>query len=400
MDVYVELLQAPSPASGPLEMVERKGVGHPDTICDAVAESVSAGLSRFYVERFGAVLHHNVDKALLCGGSARPAFGGGDVLAPIEIHIAGRATFEYAGVKIPVEDISIESCNSWLRDHVPALANPSYCRVVPHIRPTSSDLSDLFRRTSPLRQVLANDTSFGVGFAPLDALEATVLAVERTLAVAGTRRIGPAVGADTKVMGLRRDRNIELTVACALVGRHLANVDAYLATREQIRSLAFEAARQTTDAPLTVCVNAADGASAESLYLTVTGLSAESGDDGQVGRGNRVNGLITPYRPMSLEAAAGKNPVTHVGKLYNVMAHRTAGAVVSQVAGIDEAYCYLLSRIGHPISEPVVFDIRVRVADGRLPKPLTRQIVEVSRDTFADVNSIWRESVAGTLQLW
>jgi S-adenosylmethionine synthetase len=50
------------------------------------------------------------------------------------------------------------------------------------------------------------------------------------------------------------------------------------------------------------------------VYLTVTGTSAEAGDDGEVGRGNRVNDLITPYRPISLEAAAGKNPVTHVGQ--------------------------------------------------------------------------------------
>ena len=72
--------------------VERKGLGHPDTICDAVSEAASLALSRAYLERCGRVLHHNVDKVLLRGGTARPAFGGGEVLEAIEIYIAGRAT--------------------------------------------------------------------------------------------------------------------------------------------------------------------------------------------------------------------------------------------------------------------------------------------------------------------
>jgi len=88
----------------------------------------------------------------------------------------------------------------------------------------------------------------------------------------------------------------------------------------------------------------ADGDTPESIYLTVTGTSAEAGDDGEVGRGNRANGLITPYRPMSLEATAGKNPVTHVGKIYNVLAQRIAAGIVRETAGVEEAYCSLLSR--------------------------------------------------------
>jgi S-adenosylmethionine synthetase len=78
-------------ADAGVEVVERKGLGHPDTICDALAETFSRNLCREYRRRFGEILHHNVDKALLCGGRAAPAFGGGSVLAPITIHLAGRA---------------------------------------------------------------------------------------------------------------------------------------------------------------------------------------------------------------------------------------------------------------------------------------------------------------------
>ena len=70
------------PASHPVEIVERKGIGHPDTICDALAEELSRTYSQYCLERFGLVLHHNVDKALLCGGRSAPRFGGGKVTAP------------------------------------------------------------------------------------------------------------------------------------------------------------------------------------------------------------------------------------------------------------------------------------------------------------------------------
>jgi S-adenosylmethionine synthetase len=147
-------------------------------------------------------------------------------------------------------------------------------------------------------------------------------------------------------------------------------------------------------------VNAADGDTPESVYLTVTGLSAEAGDDGQVGRGNRVNGLITPYRPMSLEAAAGKNPVAHVGKLYNVMANRVAHAVVMEVPEVDEAYCYLLSRIGHPIADPPLFELKVRPKEQMRLDALAPRIRDVAHSTFARIDSLWREAASGTLQLW
>ena len=100
MNVNVTALKGPSPASLPLEIVERKGLAHPDSLCDALAENLSVALSRYYIERFGIILHHNVDKALLCGGAARAAFGGGEVMEPIDIYLAGRATGEFKGIEV------------------------------------------------------------------------------------------------------------------------------------------------------------------------------------------------------------------------------------------------------------------------------------------------------------
>lgn len=400
MNIQVTRLAFLSAPALPLEIVERKGIGHPDTICDALAETFSRGLSRFYLERFGAILHHNVDKALLCGGLARPAFGGGEVVEPIEIHLAGRATREFRGVAIPVEDIAIEGSRRWISANLSHLDPHVHVRIVPHIRPTSPDLAALFARGRGSGSSLANDTSFGVGFAPLDTLESVVLGVARHLNAPQTKSAHPEIGEDVKVMGARYGREIDLTVACALVGRQVANLADYCEKRKQIRTIAFEAARTVTDTPLRVAVNAADGDTPDSVYLTVTGLSAESGDDGQVGRGNRANGLITPYRPMSLEATAGKNPVTHVGKLYNVMATRVACAVVSAVPEVEEAHCYLLSRIGQPIEEPSVFEVKVRLKEPMPLEALDTQIQDVAHAAFVKIDSVWREAIDGSLQLW
>ena len=392
----ISLLEGPSPASLPLEIVERKGLGHPDTICDALTENLSRALSRFYLERCGAILHHNVDKALLCGGAARPVFGGGEVLAPIDIYLAGRATAEFEGVTIPVEELAVEESRRWMRANLRHLDPERHVRIHPRIRPTSPDLAALFLRRREAGAPLANDTSLAVGYAPLDELESAVLAVERRLNAPEVKSAHPEIGEDIKVMGTRSGRELSLTVACALVGRHVASLEDYRAKKARLRALAAAAAGGRA----AVEVNTADGDTADSVYLTVTGLSAEAGDDGQVGRGNRVNGLITPYRPMSLEAAAGKNPVTHVGKLYNLLANRVAHALVAEVGGVREAYCYLVSRIGRPITEPQVMDLKLRLDDPDALPALAPRVAEIARAGLEGVATLWRELIEGPQRVW
>jgi S-adenosylmethionine synthetase len=357
MDLVVRTGSRGSPGTLPLEVVERKGLGHPDTICDAIAEHVCVRLCRLYQERFGAILHHNVDKALLRGGSARPAFGGGEVLEPIELYVAGRATEEFRGERIAVQEVAVEACRDWLGRHMPQLVGERGVKVIPLLRPGSSDLARLFARGTATP--LANDTSCGAGFAPLSDLERVVLEVERTLNLDETKRRHPEIGHDVKVMGVRRGSRIRLTVGCAFVGRFVADIDDYVSKRETVARLVLEAARKVTSLEVQAAVNVADDLDHGDIFLTVTGTSAEAGDDGEVGRGNRTNGLITPYRPMTIEAAAGKNPVSHVGKLFNLAAGRIAAAIVARMAGARDASCVLVSEIGRPIDDPALADVEL-----------------------------------------
>jgi len=394
-------LQDSLPAwSQPVEMVERKGKGHPDTICDALADHLSNILSQYYLQRFGFILHHNVDKALLCGGVSHAVFSGGEVLRPIEIYLAGRATEQFQGVSLPIRELAIDAARQWLDRNLHALDFERHVRLHCRIRPGSRDLADLYMRGRTTAASLANDTSTGVGYAPLDVLETVVLDVERHLNSATVKETHPAIGEDVKVMGVRRGDRIALTIACAMVSRHLRNLADYQASKVLVAQLARQAAARASSAPVDVTVNGADGETTDGLYLTVTGTSAESGDDGEVGRGNRSNGLITPYRPMTMEAVAGKNPTTHVGKLYNVGAGRIARQIVAQIGEVQEAYCWLTSQIGRKIEDPTDIHIQLRLHDGAALRDVESRVGELVRNNLAALPDLWRELITGSQTPW
>lgn len=375
----------------PVEVVERKGVGHPDTLCDAVADAFERRLARWYLDHGGRVLHHNVDKALLRGGASRPAWGGGEVTAPIELYLCGRVTPEAGGEAVPVEALAEEAVEEWIVGHVRRLDPARHVRVRSLVRAGSQELSELHdvRRR-------ANDTSCGVGYAPRSPLEAAVHRVEAALTAPACTREHPWLGEDVKVMGVRVAGAAELTVSAALVDRHLPDLHAYLDATQLVARLAREAAGIELAG---VAVNAADlpgsGPEPSGIFLTVTGTSAEAGDDGQVGRGNRVGGLIAPYRPTTLEATAGKNPTTHVGKLYNVLATRIAERLVAELRGVTAAEVVLVSRIGAPVEDPWLADVALR---GEVP-PRAAVDVVVRRE-LARLDALTDDLVEGRVELY
>jgi S-adenosylmethionine synthetase len=366
-----------------MEFVERKGIGHPDSICDGVAEAVSRRLSRYYRDEFGEILHHNTDKVQLVAGSTAPAFGGGDIVDPIYVLIGGRATREYRGREVPVDTLATDAAREYVEDHVPHLPSEGI-EFESRIGETSPGLKSLFDDDGTVQ---ANDTSVGVGYAPLSETDHIVRELEPEV----SQRI-PAVGEDVKVMAWRTNDDLHVTVAAAVVSRYVADVDEYLEVTARIEELAEAFVTDRTDRTVHVAVNAADDPGTGAVYLTETGLSAEMGDDGNVGRGNRVNGLITSHRPMSLEAAAGKNPVSHVGKLYNLVATNAAERIEAE-RDAEFARVSLLSRIGAPVTEPRAVDVETttRNDDG------VRRIV---REELEAIESLTDDLVAGDVPVF
>ncbi len=348
------------------------------------------------MERFGRIYHHNVDKALLIGGSARPEFGGGELTSPIEIYMVGRVTDKVKNEKVPVDEIFYESAKKWIRDNFRHLDPDKHMVLNLIVKPGSQDLVELFERS--YENPLANDTSFGVGFAPMTTTERLVYSLEKYLN-GPFRQKHPFVGEDIKIMGVRSGRKINITIAMATVGKEINTLEDYREAKNLVRQEALDFATSETPWEVWVDVNAADSIEKGSVYVTVTGTSAESGDDGQVGRGNRANGLITPYRPMSLEAAAGKNPVSHVGKTYNVLAREIADEVVRRIDEVTEAYVFIVSQIGKPVTEPQLLDVHVRT---RMPLTagIRERAAEIAERKLQDAPVVWRRVMEGRVELF
>ncbi len=81
-NITVEKINQTKTSAREVEIVERKGIGHPDSVADGIAEAVSRALSKYYIEHYGRILHHNTDQVEVVGGQAAPKFGGGMVLEP------------------------------------------------------------------------------------------------------------------------------------------------------------------------------------------------------------------------------------------------------------------------------------------------------------------------------
>jgi len=386
MDLVIRRRDSASPGAQEVEVVERKGLGHPDTVCDAVAEQICVRLCRHYQERFGRILHHNVDKVLLVGGQSAASFGGGTVIEPIEIYLAGRVTREFRGSPIPADEIAVDACREWLKAHLRNLDVDRSVRIFPRLRPGSVELADVFARGGDLPR--ANDTACGVGFSPLTELERVVLEVERTLNDEETKRTHPEIGEDIKVMATRHGKTVDLTVGCAFVSRFVDDEHDYLRKKEIAGALVVDAARRAAALDVRAIINPADDVAKGKVFLTVTGTSAEAGDDGEAGRGNRSSGLITPYRPMTIESVAGKNPVSHVGKLYNLAARRIATSITDHVPDVPGVECVLVSEIGRVISDPRFVDVRLGIDRDDAGENVTKQVSDIVRfelDHLADL---------------
>lgn len=353
-NIAVELSSSLPAEQQQTELVERKGIAHPDTMCDSIMEAVCVALCKEYSDRFGHILHHNIDKGMLVAGKTLPQPGGGKVIEPMKIIFGDRATYTHNGTFVPIGEIAEAAAKKWLRSNM-RFVDPEVNIIYQNeIKPGSPELTDTFARSV----IGANDTSVGIGHAPPTETERLVLAAEQYLNSNTFKYAYPETGKDIKIMAFRKNRDLTLTVAIAFVDRYIQNEKMYFEKKQIIQDnlTEFIRCKQQSIENVIVQVNTLDDPERgeSGMYLTVLGTSAESGDGGQVGRGNRVNGLITFNRPQSLEAAAGKNPVNHVGKIYNVLSHEMARRIHKEVDGIMEVTVYLCSQIGKPLDEPLI----------------------------------------------
>jgi S-adenosylmethionine synthetase len=370
--IHVQELTGFTPDEMDVEIVERKGLGHPDTICDQVMEQISQALCRAYVANFKSILHHNIDKGLLIAGQVERRFGGGRVTEPMRLVIGDRAT---PVKEFDVADIAVEAAKRWFRERLPGIDTERDVKYQVELKAGSDELTDIFRQSKAV--AVANDTSAAVGYAPLTETERLVLAAERFLNSAEFKTKFPDTGTDVKVMGVRRGAKLALTVAMPLLDRYVHGEQDYFRRKEEAREalLAYLKPRLEKSKAIVIHLNALDRRQAglRGMYLSVLGTSAEDADSGQVGRGNQVNGIIALNRPRGSEAAAGKNPVSHVGKIYSVLTYLLAEQIYGEVPGLRQVMVWLCGRIGDPVDQPqiaavqIALDRHTMLADVRAP---------------------------------
>lgn len=265
-----------------------------------------------------------------------------------------------------VADLSVETAKGWFRKNLPQIDPERHLKYQVELKGGSEELTHIF--SEPKAILSANDTSAAVGYAPLTETERMVLEAERFLNGLEFKTKYPESGTDIKIMGIRRGEQLSLTVAMPLLDKYVADEHDYFRRKEEMGGILISHLRSCLDqlADITVTINALDRREAGSsgMYLSVLGTSAEDADSGAVGRGNQVNGIIALRRPRGSEAAAGKNPVSHVGKIYSVLTHLLANRIYTQVSGIREVVVWLCSRIGDPVDRPQVVSVDVKLKAG------------------------------------
>ncbi|MBI2128121.1 MAG: methionine adenosyltransferase [Nitrosarchaeum sp.] len=374
------------------EIVERKGIGHPDTICDLVMNQISVDLSKLYLKETGAIQHHNMDKALLVAGQSESNFGGGKIIKPMKMILGDRATFDIGERKLPIGDFAIQTAKKWFEKNL-RFVNDEHVEYQVEIGVTSKELQSIFENT---KSFAANDTSVLVGYAPFTETESIVLNTEQHINSKQFKDNFPESGEDVKVMGFRDSNHVDLTIATAFVDRFISSENQYFQRKDEMLQEINEFLKKNYSMKVTTNMNCLDSKNRgmSGLYLTVLGTSADSADSGQVGRGNMASRVISPSRPAGSEATAGKNPVSHIGKIYNALSFKIANEIHTKVSGLDEVCVWMYNVIGRPVNDPKAVIVQPTIT-GQLHDAEKNQINEIVENNLQNIHEFCNELISG-----
>ncbi len=367
------------------EVVERKGLGHPDTLADGIAESISLAYSKHCIETFGLVLHHNVDKISILGGLCDIRYGYGEMIKPIRLILNGRMSKSFASVPIDIERMQKDSATGYLKERLPRFDIERRLEVHNFVTSNSRnpyffnprDASDLPEHTS----AYANDTSTMTGFWPLSELEKSVLRCECSFYEKSMKPKFSFVGQDIKVMAVRSGNSAKFVVCAPFFASQITDEKDYFEKKQIVYEyLLWQLRNGENSHDITLDLNTEDNRVnkarkplARELYFCVSGSALDYGEEGVVGRGNRTYGLISCMRPSTAEAICGKNPVYHVGKVYNYVL-REVSRLIS-----EEFDCKVdlvaTTRNGDPLYDPSKLNVN---ASKKLDKDKVTQLIKRS----------------------
>lgn len=390
------------------ETIERKGIGHPDSIADQLASLISRKYAKYTVEHCdGYILHHQVDKLMIIGGASSTTWGSGEFTEPIKIIVAGRATTSYMGDPIPVREIVEETIEAYFEEYLP-LVDTENDIIIQHeltsnagpgtIHESEGAIADMF---SPVEEeairgyekVVANDTSYCVSYAPLSELEEAVIEAEEYLTRGPAQQEYPWLGTDVKIMAVRDDDELDVTVCIPQIAEYVNSLEEYRRNLRQISEEFSPFFEGLSDVEcVDISINTKDDYEKNNVYLTVAGSSL-AGDIGVVGRGNRTNGLITSNRPMSLEGTNGKNPRYYSGFIYAILTKQLVKRLHDEFE--REVVAEIVSQNGGDLFDP--WQTIIKMNHESIDEARIEQIVESS---FEDIHGITEDFLGGDVTAW
>lgn len=362
-----------------VEVIERKGKGHPDTLADELGECLSIAYSKYCLNNFGVILHHNFDKVGLMGGLSKVGFNVGKIISPIRVLVNGRASLKFGDKNIPVKELITKEIQNFFTKKFPHIkGSKDLYRIIWEISTGSSpgavSSEDSYRQhwfeprnkddLSELKNLNCNDTSMGVAYYGHTKLEQFVLNIEKTLNSKKYKKDKLWLGSDIKIMCSRINKDVTLILCVPQIGLYVNSLNEYQNNLSIIKETIYSIAEETiSDFNLSININMRDKFDSESkdLYLTYTGSSIEMGDEGFVGRGNRFGGLITPNRLYSMEGIAGKNPVYHTGKMYSAMAYELSKKIYEKYGKASESL--LIGVTGQSLKTPSKIVVKIEDCD-------------------------------------
>lgn len=392
----------------PFEVVETKGKGHPDNICDTLAEKISQEYSKYCLEKYGVILRHMIDKLSILGGGSKVYFQKGELTHPIKILINGRFTNKYQNETIDYMNIVKTTIINYFNKLFPLLDTNKFLEIIDNTHhnegpgvvynkedQTNNERKKFFEVTSPNdiqnhnNHYKCNDTSTTVSYYPMSKLEQLVLLIEQTLNSDDYKQKYPWIGSDIKVMGLRKNNTIEITSCIPLIAQYVSDINDYTKKLNTLKQIIIDLSKQSfPHHEIIIYLNTRDNIEKNDLYLTVIGSAIESGDEGSVGRGNRSRGVIPFSRNFSMEAPCGKNPVYHTGKLFTVIGDIISKEIYNKLKIENTVFC--TSKMGDPISDPWNITIEINIP---LTDTITKEIDKIVNSTISNHKNITNDII-------
>lgn len=385
------------------ELVERKGVGHPDTMCDAIAECASRNYTQYCINKFGRPAHHWFDKVMLIGGEANIDYGQGEVVKPYTIIFAGKVSYTVNNTIIPVDDILYQSAEEVLSSVLTGFVADKHMIIDNRL----VDYQGSGRENSRYRPkdvanlpvlgdvtLTSNDSNLLSAYAPLTTLENLVLKVENFINGEIFKSNNPDTGWDVKVFGSRKKEEYKLLVNMPFLAKDIFTLEQYYERKKDVIQDITNFIKENFDVKVDVSMNATDKNGRP--YLVALGSVADTGDVGVVGRGNRINGLINPMRPMSIEAPAGKNPIDHTGKIYGVLAMELAQEIYEYLQWPVTVHIYTEKE--NRLDDPT--EIMIKVSGIEIDAIMQENIEQIITNRIKNVGLISQKIICQGVKMW